>query len=360
MGYFALLSVILTVVVTCHSASHNVTATSCTITKYNADDIANAQKECTDLTINGITVPAGVTLDLTKLQDGTKLTFRGTITWEYAEWLGPLVKIKGTNVEVVGSDDHVLDGRGQLWWDGLGGNGGVVKPKFLKATVTNSVIHKLYLKNAPVQAFSVNGCHDSVIQYITIDDKDGDSKGGHNTDAFNVNSSHNVTIKHSTVYNQDDCMAMNSGYDTYFIDNYCSGGHGISIGSVGNGAIVKGVKVDNCQIVDSDNGVRIKTIYGSTGSVSDVTYQNIVLKNIHKYGVIIQGNYGSDKQDPTDGVPISHFTLKNITGTVDKKGVNVYVVVDNASDWHFSDIDVTGGATKKTCKGIPSGTGYSC
>ncbi|KAJ8923907.1 hypothetical protein NQ315_006683 [Exocentrus adspersus] len=358
--FVVLLSATLTTIAAFKATSQNLTAVSCTISKYNADDILSAQNECDEIIIESINVPAGVTLDLTHLKTGSKLVFKGTIQWEYEEWTGPLMRIKGTNVEVIGSDGHVLDGRGHLWWDGQGGNGGKTKPKFLYASVVNSMIHKLNIKNTPVQAFSVNGCKDSIIQYITIDDKDGDSKGGHNTDAFNVNSSDNVTIKHCTIHNQDDCMAMNSGYNTFFTDNYCSGGHGISIGSVGNGAEVKGVKVTNCQVVDSDIGVRIKTRSGETGSVSDVLYENIELKNIHKYGIDIQGDYGPNDGKPTDGVPITDFTLKNIYGTVDTGGANIYVVVANAADWHWSDIKITGGEKKVNCTGIPPGTGVSC
>ncbi|XP_018562871.1 polygalacturonase-like [Anoplophora glabripennis] len=361
MGHFLGLFVLLLTAVACHSASQNVTAVSCTISKYNADHIKNAQNECSDIIIDGIIVPYGVTLDLTSLKSGTKVIFQGTLAWEYSEWGGPLIKIKGTNVEITGADNHVLDGRGALWWDGLGGNGGKVKPKFLRATVTNSVIRNLHIKNAPINAVLLSRCVDSVIEYITIDDKDGDKdKAGHNTDAFNLNSNNNITIQHCTVYNQDDCMAINFGQNTYFLNNYCSGGHGISIGSVGGGSEVKGVLVDGCQIVDSDNGVRIKTKYGQTGSVSDITYQNIVLKNIHNYGIIMQGDYGSKEGVPTGGVPISHLTLKNISGTVDKTGVNIYILVANASDWHWSDINVTGGEKKMECQGIPAGTRVSC
>lgn len=46
---------------------------------------------------------------------------------------------------------------------------------------------------------------------ITVDDSDGDSEGGHNTDAFDVGDSNDVTITGATVYNQDDCLAVNSG-----------------------------------------------------------------------------------------------------------------------------------------------------
>jgi hypothetical protein len=38
-----------------------------------------------------------------------------------------------------------------------------------------------------------------------------------------------VTIQNSFVYNQDDCLAINKGTGITFKNNYCSGGHGISI-----------------------------------------------------------------------------------------------------------------------------------
>jgi polygalacturonase len=39
---------------------------------------------------------------------------------------------------------------------------------------------------------------------------------GHNTDAFDVGSSDHVTVQNVKVYNQDDCVAVNSGTNLYF------------------------------------------------------------------------------------------------------------------------------------------------
>lgn len=52
---------------------------------------------------------------------------------------------------------------------------------------------------------------------------------GHNTDAFDVGSSSDITITGAKVYNNDDCLAVNSGTNIAFNGNYCEGGHGISI-----------------------------------------------------------------------------------------------------------------------------------
>lgn len=89
-------------------------------------------------------------------------------------------------------------------------------------------------------------------------------------------------ISGATVYNQDDCLAVNSGTDITFTGGYCSGGHGLSIGSVGGRSdnVVDTVKILDSQIVNSDNGVRIKTVSGATGKVSGVTYSNIKLSNV--------------------------------------------------------------------------------
>ena len=133
-----------------------------------------------------------------------------------------------------------------------------------------------------MQVFSINGATNTQFNGITINNKDGDSKGGHNTDAFDVGSSTKITISGATVYNQDDCLAVNSGTQITFTGGYCSGGHGLSIGSVGGRSdnTVDTVNILDSQIVNSDNGVRIKTVSGATGKVSGVTYSNIKLTNV--------------------------------------------------------------------------------
>jgi polygalacturonase len=96
---------------------------------------------------------------------------------------------------------------------------------------------------------------------VTVNNKDGDSNGGHNTDAFDVGDSSQITISGATVYNQDDCLAVNS-----------------SVGGRDNN-IVDTVKILDSQIVDSDNGVRIKTVSGETGQVKVSTISSEQLES---------------------------------------------------------------------------------
>ncbi len=339
---------------------------SCTLTGSSISNLASVKSSCTNIVVSDLTVPAGKTLDLTGLKSGTTVTFKGTTTFGYKEWEGPLISVSGTDVKVTGVSGHVIDGNGAKWWDGKGGNGGKTKPKFFAAhKLISSTISALNIKNSPVQVFSINGCTELTVSGVTIDNRAGDvSNGGHNTDAFDVGSSDQVTITGATVYNQDDCLAINSGTNISFTNGYCSGGHGLSIGSVGGRSnnVVKGITISNSKIVDSDNGVRVKTVYGATGSVSDVTYSDITLSNIAKYGIVIQGDYknGSPTGTPTSGVPITGLTLSNIKGSVKSSGTNVYILVKGASNWKWSGISVSGGKTSSKCTGIPSGSGASC
>jgi polygalacturonase len=218
------------------------------------------------------------------------------------------------------------------------------------------------VKDTPVQAFSINTVTDLTLDHITIDNSAGDvTNGGHNTDAFDVGSSTGVTISNANVKNQDDCLAVNSGTDITFIGGTCSGGHGISIGSVGCrfNNDVKNVKILSSSISDSDNGVRIKTVYDATGSVIGVTYKDITLKNIAKYGIVIEQDYenGSPTGTPTDGVPITGLTVENVKGTVASKGTNVYILCAKGacSNWTWTGNSVTGGQKSSKCSNVPSG-----
>ncbi|KAL5113258.1 glycoside hydrolase 28 protein [Pleosporales sp. CAS-2024a] len=334
---------------------------SCTFT--DAASAIKGKTSCSAIVISGMTVPAGTTLDLTGLKTGTTVTFQGTTTFGYKEWAGPLISVSGTNITVSGASGHVIDGAGAKWWDGKGSNGGKKKPKFFYAhSMKSSTINNLNVKNTPVQAFSINSATDLILDHITIDNSAGDvANGGHNTDAFDIGSSTGITISNANVQNQDDCMAVNSGSNITFTGGTCSGGHGISIGSVGgrDDNTVRNVQVLASTILNSDNGVRIKTVSGATGSVTDVTYKDISLSNIAKYGIVIEQDYdnGSPTGKPTAGVPITGLTLENVTGTVKSSAVNVYVLCakDACSGWTWSGISVTGGQKSSKCQNVPSG-----
>ena len=55
----------------------------------------------------------------------------------------------------------------------------------------------------------------------------------HNSDGFDISECSFVSLTNNTVINQDDCVAVTSGNNITVDSMYCSGGHGLSIGSVG-------------------------------------------------------------------------------------------------------------------------------
>jgi len=325
-------------------------------------DRSKSKTSCATIVLNSIPVPSGTTLDLTGLTTGTHVIFEGTTSFGYEEWSGPLISVSGENIVVTGASGHVIDGNGAKWWDGEGTNGGKTKPKFFYAhslTGTSSITG-LNVKNTPVQGFSIDSSTGLTLKSITIDNSAGDTGSlGHNTDAFDVGSSTNIVISGANVKNQDDCLAINSGTGITFTGGTCSGGHGLSIGSVGGRTdnIVKTVNITSSSVVNSANGVRIKTVSGATGSVSGVTYKDITLSGITSYGIVIEQDYenGSPTGTPTSGVPITDVTISGVTGTVSSSGTNVYILCASCSSWTWTGNKVTGGKTSTKCEGLPSG-----
>lgn len=140
-------------------------------------------------------------------------------------------------------------------------------------------------------------------------------------------------------------MAINSGTNIEFSGGYCSGGHGLSIGSVGgrDDNTVETVTFKSSTITASQNGVRIKTKAGDSGTVKDITYEDITLDSITKYGIIVDQAY--DGSEATDGISISGFVLDGISGTVASDAdAAIYIDCgsDSCTDWTWTSVDVTG------------------
>lgn len=153
---------------------------------YSSASVSKAS--CSTIVLSSLQVPGGKTLNLEKLKDGTTVIFEGTTTFGYAEWEGSLFSVSGNKITVKGDQGSVLDGQGALYWDGMGGSGGVTKPKFFKANHLNdSTLEGITIKNAPKNSFSLNYVYNLTVKDITVDDRDGEALGK-NTDAFNSES----------------------------------------------------------------------------------------------------------------------------------------------------------------------------
>ncbi|XP_050299865.1 polygalacturonase-like isoform X2 [Anthonomus grandis grandis] len=340
---------------------------SCTVTSYDA--VSTAVSSCTNIVIKGITVPAGKTLTL-DLKTGTTLTFDGTITFAHSNWAGPLVQVKGSKVTVKGTSNSKLDGLGAKYWDGKG-DSGVTKPKFFRIKTTgNSLFQNINLVNCPRQCVSINSASNTVLSNWVIDVSAGDSAGGKNTDGFDVSSSTGITVQNSEVKNQDDCVAVNQGSNMIFKNLTCSGGHGLSLSvgqssSSGSANTVKNVTFTDCSVVNSRNGIHVKThTDAGTGSINLVTYKNIKFSGITNYAINIQQDYKNGKSTgtPTNNIPITNLNLQNVAGSMSgsSKSMPVYILCgsNGCSSWTWSKVSITNGKKSNSCNFSPSG--FSC
>jgi len=87
---------------------------------------------------------------------------------------------------------------------------------------------------------------------------------------FDLSSCNNTVVRDSIVLNQDDCVAITSGDHITVSNMYCDGGHGLSIGSVGGKSNnnVTNILFENSEILNSQNGARIKSNSGTTGFIA--------------------------------------------------------------------------------------------
>lgn len=125
------------------------------------------------------------------------------------------------------------------------------------------------------------------------------------SDGFDL-STDDLTIEDCNIINQDDCLAINKGRNIIFRRNTCTGGHGISIGSIGSGTAVKNIQILNNNIVNNDQALRIKTnVTATAASVTEVTYSGNTATGIRKFGVLIDQSYPDTLAIAGNGVAIS-------------------------------------------------------
>ncbi|THH01440.1 hypothetical protein EW145_g6915 [Phellinidium pouzarii] len=290
--------------------------TPCTATISSLSDV-DAAKDCTTVNINGFTVPAGEGFTLSLATGSTvnlrwpRLKRRSYETSSYDEMLR--IKISGTfeNVKVV---------------------------------------------NSPAQTFSVSNPGPLIISGMNIDNSQGDlpnanSNGlpaGHNTDGFDCSTT-DLTIQNSMIKNQDDCLAINKGSNIVFTGNTCSGGHGISIGSVSSDVTVSGIVFTDNTVIDNDQAFRIKMDSDATGStVSNITYSGNTGTGLRQFGVLIDQSYPDTLGTPGTGVILSDVNFIGTTTTLEVDSGAMQVAVNCGKgactgNWDWASLKASGG-----------------
>ncbi|MED6175574.1 hypothetical protein PIB30_079685 [Stylosanthes scabra] len=143
-----------------------------------------------------------------------------------------------------------------------------------------------------------------------------------NTDGIHLSHTINVKISKSTIETGDDCVSMIQGVSNISIKRLkCGPGHGISIGSLGkyeNELEVRGIRVENCTLVGTTNGLRIKSWPEKyAGLATEISFSDVTIENV-KNPIIIDQEYqctpGNCKKKPSL-VKIANVGFVNIKGS---------------------------------------------
>ncbi|KAL3812235.1 hypothetical protein ACJIZ3_013503 [Penstemon smallii] len=229
-----------------------------------------------------------------------------------------------------------IEGNGQKWWDlpckpHKGPNGSTLpgpcdSPAMIRFFMSsNLVVTGLRIQNSPQFHMKFDGCEGVLIDKLSI----SSPKLSPNTDGIHIENTKSVGIYNSVIANGDDCISIGTGCSDVDIEAVtCGPSHGISIGSLGvhnSRACVSNITIRNAVIKDSDNGLRIKTWQGGTGSVSSLTFENIQMENVRNC-VIIDQYYCLTKarRNETSAVYLTDVTYRNIKGTYDVRNPPIH------------------------------------
>ncbi|KAM1742934.1 hypothetical protein ACFX12_012867 [Malus domestica] len=248
---------------------------------------------------------------LTAPTDGGKLTRPDT-------WVG----FDHVNKLTV-SGGGTFDGQGALAWKKNDCN----KNKDCKSIainmrfnfVTNSTIQDITSLDSKNFHVNVLGCHNVTFQRVNVT-APGESI---NTDGIHIGRSTGINITDAHIGTGDDCVSIGDGNKEITVTRVtCGPGHGISVGSLGrypNEEPVVGIRVKNCTLTNTSNGVRIKTwpASPSDGIASDMHFEDIIMVNVSN-PVLIDQQYcpwNQCKQNVPSKVKISNVSFKNIKGS---------------------------------------------
>ncbi|EAY72491.1 hypothetical protein OsI_00348 [Oryza sativa Indica Group] len=196
---------------------------------------------------------------------------------------------------------------------------GSAKVLAMRFAISNNVtVRGLKVQNSPEFHFRFDNCNGVRVDGLSI----SSPALSPNTDGIHVENTSDVLITNTVVSNGDDCVSIGAGTLNVHIENVtCGPGHGISIGSLGKAgtkACVANVTVRNAVIRHSDNGVRIKTWQGGSGSVSAVAFENVRMDAVRN-PIIIDQYYCLSKscENETTAVFVNGVSYSGIRGTYD-------------------------------------------
>ncbi|XP_024035815.1 probable polygalacturonase At1g80170 isoform X2 [Citrus clementina] len=214
-----------------------------------------------------------------------------------------------------------IDGMGQEWWSRSCKINTTNPCRHAPTAITfhkckNLKVQNLRVVNSQQMHIAFTNCLRVVISNLEVI-APAESP---NTDGIHISASRGVEVKNSIV-GTDDCISIVGNSSLIRIRNFaCGPGHGISIGSLGksNSSVrIHDIMVYGALISNTQNGVRIKTWQGGSGSATNIQFLDVLMKNVSNPIIIDQ--YYCDSPVPcanqTSAVKVENITFIHIKGT---------------------------------------------
>ncbi|KAL0861926.1 hypothetical protein Bca101_041044 [Brassica carinata] len=218
------------------------------------------------------------------------------------------------SLSVDGGATGTVNGNGETWWQNSCKRNEAKALTFYNSK--NLRVNNLRVRNAQQIQISIEKCSNVQVSNVEVT-APADSP---NTDGIHITDTRNIQVSKTVIGTGDDCISIETGSQNVKINDLtCGPGHGISIGSLGDDnskAFVSYVTVDGAKLSGTDNGVRIKTYQGGSGTASNIIFQNIQMNNV-KNPIIIDQDY-CDKSKCTEqksAVQVKNVVYRNISGT---------------------------------------------
>ncbi|XP_022973892.1 exopolygalacturonase-like [Cucurbita maxima] len=185
--------------------------------------------------------------------------------------------------------------------------------------ITNSTVKGITSLDSKNFHINVLGCNNLTFHNINIIAP----KNSPNTDGIHISRSNKITITKFKIAIGDECISLGDGSKLIEVTNVtCGPGHGISIGSLGrytNEEPVEGVTVKNCTLINTTNGVRIKTWPASaaSGTATNMHFLDIIMVNVSN-PILIDQEYcpwNQCNRQILSKIKIRIVSFKNIRGS---------------------------------------------
>ena len=271
----------------------------------------------------------------------------------------PLIFINVRNAAIMG--DGAIDGRGDrgvlgktyTWWQQSRAaeptNEHYSAPRLIIANHADGLIlYRIRLHNSPNFHVSVNNTNGFTAWGVHLLTPTVAGTDARNTDGIDPGNSQNVTVTKSWINNGDDNIAIKANVQHMSVlDNHFYSGHGMSMGSEARDE--DGILVDTLTLDHTTSGIRIKANVQRGGTVRNVVYRNICMKDV-AVPISISPFYNGQTTDGIvdlglkgDRTPdYKAITFENVIGTTPGIAQVAGLNADHATEVTLNGVDIRG------------------